>query len=111
MGVTRLTAYIIATRGDDIHVSSAFDSTTGKWVGWITLGPEDRYRPLLDSGPYYATSEEAEAGMRKVINEITEAVKQELGNKSPIEHVFQEVERKSRESNTENGPEERGDGA
>jgi len=69
-GITKITAYIIATRGDDVKISAAFHKPTGKWVGWITLGPEDRYRPLLDSGPYYNSEEETLAAMKQCVADI-----------------------------------------
>jgi len=90
VGVTKLTAYIIATR-DDINVTSAFSQPDGKWVGWITLGEEDRYRPLLDSGPCYNSREEAEAGMHKLIEELRRLVNEECGNKHPLDHIFDKV--------------------
>jgi hypothetical protein len=69
MGMSRLTALIILSRGDDIHVTSA-GPCDGKYIGWITLGEEDRYRPLLNTEPIYDTSEQAEAAMRKVVDDI-----------------------------------------
>ena len=89
MPISRHTALVIGTRGDDIKVSvSGPDETNGKYTGWITLGEEDRYRPLLDSGPYYNTSEEALAAMKQLVEEIRVKVKEELGDKSSIEHLF-----------------------
>jgi hypothetical protein len=89
--ITKLTAFIIATRGDDIRVTSAFSQPDGKWVGWITLGEEDRYRPLLDSGPKYDSAEEAETGMRLLIEELKQRVKEECGDKHPLDHIFDKV--------------------
>lgn len=91
-GISKLTAFIIATR-DDIVVSAGFYKPLNKWVGWITLGLEDRYRPLLDSGPFYDTEEAALEGMRKTIAEVKEAVEKEVGAKNPtgqeiLAHVF-----------------------
>lgn len=70
--INRLTALIILTRGDDIHCTSAGPvvSENGKYVGWITLGPDDRYRPLLNTEPIYNSHEEAKAAMEAFVKEI-----------------------------------------
>lgn len=89
MPISRHTAYVIGTRGDDIKTSvSGPDESNGKYTGWITLGPDDRYRPLLDSGPYYDSSEEALTAMKQLVEEIRVKVKEELGGKDPIEHLL-----------------------
>ena len=67
-GVTRLTAMIIASR-DDIICTSA-GPVEGKYLGWITLGPESRCRPLLNSEPIYESHEAAKAAMEAVVAEI-----------------------------------------
>jgi hypothetical protein len=69
MGVSRLTAAIIQSRGDDV-VCSYGGPVEGKYVGWITLGPEDRYRPLLNTEPVYDTGDDAKAAMERVVAEI-----------------------------------------
>lgn len=69
MPVTKLTAMIIANRRD-LVVSYGGPNSNGKYTGWITLGPEDRYRPLLNSEPYYETPAQAEEDMRRIIKEI-----------------------------------------
>lgn len=89
MPITRLTAYTIATR-DDIVIDAGGPAENGKFVGWITLGPEDRYRPLLNSEPLYDTKEEAKAAMHKVVEEVRQAVKKECGDQHPIDHVLGE---------------------
>ncbi len=70
-GISRITAWIIAFRGDDIHCTSA-GPVEGKYLGWITLGEEDRYRPLLNSEPIYESHEAAKAAMEAVVAEIRE---------------------------------------
>lgn len=75
--ISRLTALIIAAR-DDIQITSGGPTDDGKWVGWITLGPEDRCRPLLDSGPRYNSKEDAEEGMRKLVCEIRSRLTEEM---------------------------------
>lgn len=59
---------IIASR-DDIHCTSA-GPVEGKYLGWITLGAEDRFRPLLNTEPVYASAEEAVAAMKVIVEEI-----------------------------------------
>ena len=83
MPVTRRTAFIIGSR-DDIQVTSAGPAENGKYVGWITLGEEDRYRPLLDSGPMYDSPVEAEEAMRGVVQEIRKAVQEECKGRDPL---------------------------
>jgi hypothetical protein len=46
--MTNLTALIIATR-EDIVVDAGGPDSNGKYTGWITLGVEDRFRPLINS--------------------------------------------------------------
>lgn len=77
--ITRLTAYIIASR-DDILCTSA-GPVEGKYLGWITLGPEDRCRPLLNSEPIYNSHDEAKAAMEAVVAEIRQKVRED-GNPS-----------------------------
>lgn len=60
MSISRITAYIIATR-DDIVVTHAFNDN--KYIGWVTLGPEDRCRPLFNTEAIYNSSQEAEDAM------------------------------------------------
>ncbi len=67
MSISNLTALIIATR--DVRVSAA-GPVNGKWVGWITLGEEDRYRPLLNSEPIYDSADAATDAMNKVIEDV-----------------------------------------
>jgi len=87
MSISRITAYIIATR-DDIVISAGGPAENGKYVGWITLGEEDRYRPLLNSEPIYDTPEAAKEAMTQVVVEVKEAVEQETGGEHPIDHVL-----------------------
>lgn len=59
---------IIASR-DDINCTSA-GPVEGKYLGWITLGAEDRFRPLLNTEPHYNSAEEAVAAMKALVEEI-----------------------------------------
>lgn len=89
-GVSRITAYTIYTR-DDIHVTHAGpNKDNGKYSGWITLPQEDRFRPLLNTGPDYDTAEEAEAAMRKSMRDIREWAEKDTGGKHPIDHLLGE---------------------
>lgn len=67
--VSRLTALIIQTR-DDVVVSAGGPDQQGMYTGWVTLGPDDRYRPLFDTGPVFRTEDEAVAGTRKFVAEL-----------------------------------------
>lgn len=67
--VSVLTAAIIQSR-DDIKVSAGGPAENGKYVGWITLGEDDYYRPLLNSQPIYDSLEEAKEEMQKVVDDI-----------------------------------------
>jgi len=64
-----LTAIMIQSR-DDIEVSAGGPAENGKYVGWITLGENNYYRPLLNSQPIYDSLEEAKKEMQKVVDDI-----------------------------------------
>lgn len=68
MPITNLTAMIIASRDDIVCTSGG--PVNGKYLGWITLGPEDRYRPLINTEPEYDTPEAAKAAMEAIVAEI-----------------------------------------
>ena len=87
MGIDRLTAYIIANR-EDIVITHAGPSKDGKYMGWITLGEEDRYRPLLNSEAIHDTPKEAEQVMRDLVVGLKGIVEKETGGKDPIEHLM-----------------------
>jgi hypothetical protein len=87
MGLDKLTAYIIATR-DDIVITFGGPANNGKYVGWITLGEEDHYRPLLNTQAIYDMPEDAQVAMKKVVTDIKDAVEKETGGKHPIDYVL-----------------------
>jgi len=87
MGISRIAAYVIATR-NDIVIDAGGPSAEGKWMGWITLGEEDRFRPLLNSEAIYETAEAAKQAMRETLDAIRRAVAEETGGKHPIDHVL-----------------------
>jgi hypothetical protein len=78
-GITNLTAMIIASR-DDIICTSA-GPVDGKYIGWITLGPESRCRPLLNTEPIYGSHEEATKAMESIVAETRqkEGVNERMG--------------------------------
>ena len=78
MGISNLTAMIIASR-DDIICTSAGPAENGKYLGWITLGVEDRCRPLLNSEPIYNSHDEAKAAMEAVVTEVRQKTGEEHG--------------------------------
>ncbi len=77
MPISNLTAMIIASHDDLVITATGPAMGTedhpewnGKYLGWITLGKEDRYRPLLNSDPYYDTAEDAVVAMKKIVEEV-----------------------------------------
>jgi hypothetical protein len=65
--MTNLTALIIATR-EDIVVDAGGPDSNGKYTGWITLGVEDRFRPLINSDPVYDSKDCYACQIRIVAN-------------------------------------------
>jgi len=88
MGIDKLTAYIIASREDIIITYGGPSKDNGKYAGWITLGEEDRCRPLLNTTAIYDTPVDAEKAMKDLVVEIKGIVEKETGGKSPIDHVL-----------------------
>ena len=91
MGISRLTAYAIASN-PDIVCTQAGPAENGKYLGWITLGKEDRYRALINTEPIYNTPEEAVAAMEQFVIDTKKLVEEETGGKDPITHVLGEEE-------------------
>ena len=60
MGISRITAYAIASRDDLVISHGGPSKNNGKYVGWITLGEDDRYRSLVNTEAIYDTPEEAD---------------------------------------------------
>lgn len=89
MGMSRLTAYAIASN-PDIECSSGGPAENGKYLGWITLGEDARYRPLINTEPIYDTPEEAVAAMEKLVVDTKAAVEEETDGEDPIKHVLGE---------------------
>lgn len=90
MGMSRLTAYIISSN-PDVRAAAGGPGENGKYMGWITLGEADRFRPLLNSKAIYDTKELAEEAMEEVILNTKESVEKELDGKDPITHVMSEA--------------------
>lgn len=89
MGMSRLTAYAIASN-PDIVCTQAGPAENGKYLGWITLGEDARYRALINTEPIYDTPEEAVAAMEQLVVDTKKSVEEETGGKDPIEHVLGE---------------------
>jgi len=75
MPISARTAIIISYSDVVVTATGPAESTdhpewNGKYLGWITLGEEDQFRPLLNSDPYYNTPEEAIAAMNKIVEDI-----------------------------------------
>jgi hypothetical protein len=89
MGLSRLTAYAIATR--DVIVTAGGPDKDGKFMGWITFGEEENYRPLLNTGPDYDSEEDAKKAMQEIKDEIVKFVENETKGKEPIDHLMEEA--------------------
>ena len=85
MGVSMLTALTIANR-DDIVIDAGgphgpsleHPEWENKYIGWITLGEEDNFRPLLNSDPIYDNPEQAKTAMQDLVIEIKKQVKETI---------------------------------
>ena len=75
--MTRGTAYAIAGN-PDVIATHAGPNGAGKYCGFITRGEEQRYEPLISTGPLFDTPEAADEAMRKVIAAAMEWVKHDL---------------------------------
>ena len=62
MGLSLITALIEASAGGPAE--------NGKFIGWITLGPDQHYRPLINTDARYDSADEAKKAMEKLIEEI-----------------------------------------
>lgn len=89
MGISRITAYTIASN-PDIVCTQAGPAENGKYLGWITLGEDARYRALLNTEPVYDTPEEAVAAMEQLVVDTKAAVEKETKGEDPIKHVLGE---------------------
>jgi hypothetical protein len=89
MPISKITAMAIGTR-DDIVTAAAGPDESGKYSGWITLGVDDHFRPLLSSECIYDSEEAAKKTMDEIVAEIREQMKKELGDKHPIDHIMGE---------------------
>ena len=70
-GLNMQSICVIASRDDLIltHGGPAKNmgaGKDGKFVGWITLGPDDRCRPLINTEPIYTTGKEADDAMKGI---------------------------------------------
>ncbi len=68
MGISNITALMIQTR-DDIQVDYSKDDNK-KYAGWITLGPDDYCRPLLNTEHIFDSIKDAKQHMKDLIKEI-----------------------------------------
>ena len=89
--VTRLTAMVMATRDDLRFDASAKPAENGKYIGWISLPPEDNYRPLINSEPIYDTKEDAIEAMKRVAAECKEFIEKESNGKHPVDAVMEKA--------------------
>lgn len=70
MTISTLTAMMICNR-DDIQVTyGGPDLDHGKYVGYVTLGPKDYYRTLLNTEPIFNSSDDAITHMNELILKI-----------------------------------------
>ncbi len=69
--MTRLTAMIIQTRGDDVKVDAGGPDDNGKWTGWINLYKAGEYdHALISTESIYNTREAAITAIEDVINKV-----------------------------------------
>lgn len=86
-----ITAMIIATRDDLRFDASAEPDENGKYIGWISLPPEDNYRPLVNTEPIYDSPEEAVAGVKAIAAEVIAYMEKETKGEHPIDHVMKQA--------------------
>lgn len=67
--MTNLTAVIIGAN-DTVRATFSGPCENGKFMGWITLGAEDRYRPLINSEAIYETADHAKIAMQEIIDRL-----------------------------------------
>jgi hypothetical protein len=88
MGITRITALIIATRGDDVRATTSIqpDPVNGKWASFICLYRGDEFDHfLMSTPPIFETQAEAQAAGDEVIRFVREAgTKEILADADPI---------------------------
>ena len=70
--MTRITAIIIQSRGDDIRCQAGGPAKdNGKYVGWITLYRGDEYdHELVSTEPIFNTEKDAVAHMEDLVKEV-----------------------------------------
>ena len=86
-----ITAIIIATRDDLRFDSSAKPANNGKYLGWISLPPEDNYRPLINTEPIFKSKRAAVEGMKVIDDKIREHGENETGGENPIDYVMKQA--------------------
>lgn len=67
-----LTQYLAAmmAAGNNVRITTAYFKPLNKWIGWLTLGEAERFKPLFDSGPCFNSEEEALEKMNKLVTDI-----------------------------------------
>lgn len=72
MGISRLTALQIQDGGESILCQAGGpDPETGKYSGWISVNQGHRGpRPLLNTQPIYNSEMEAEAAMKRIVEDV-----------------------------------------
>ena len=76
MPVSRLTAMVILT--NDVIVTAGGPNADGKFMGWITHGPEKEYRPLLNTDARFDSAEDATAAAQAIVDDL-ESRRESLG--------------------------------
>jgi|GEM_PF-3903176 len=70
-GISRLTAAIIQTRGDDVRCLAGGPNDHGKWTGWISLYRDNIYdHDLLNTQPVFDSETAAVSAMEDVVSKI-----------------------------------------
>ena len=84
MGISRLTALIIATNEVVVDVAGP---KKGKWMGAI-LKKGDRFEPLLSTDYYYDSKVEAKKAMEDLVTELRRIIEAEGGANKVVDKAF-----------------------
>lgn len=70
-GVSRYSALVIQTNA--VKVEFGGPDKNGKYAGWISLDVQDRWKPLISTGPLFDSPEKATAHMEALVEKIRSA--------------------------------------
>jgi len=77
--MTRLTAIIIQTRGDDVKCMASEPDKNGKCAGWIYLLKDGNiHTPLISTKAIYDSKEAAKSAMEEIVEKVRALTHEEL---------------------------------